>query len=189
MAVRDAIVKAKQAHQQKQKKVASAVPSVSARQPIDYSNETSFDDISNPFNVTSGTPPLQAHLRRAIENGRTAGTSDLPPPADPGNLNISNLELQEIPEDVYAMYDLSSSSVVVDFSSKSSGWYESVDLQRFNASANEITEIHERLGIEFAAIKHFDVLPTRSKILTCRCMPITFLPCLPILSHLHFLEH
>jgi hypothetical protein len=74
-----------------------------------------------------------------------------------GNLNISNLELQEIPEDVYTMYDLAPSSFVVDFSSRESGWYESVDLQRFNASGNEIAEISVRIVEEFGATKHFDV--------------------------------
>jgi len=76
---------------------------------------------------------------------------------DKGNLNISNLELQELPEEVYSMYDIAPSSVVVDFSSRSSGWYESVDLQRFNASGNEITEISDRIVEEFGALKHFDV--------------------------------
>lgn len=74
-----------------------------------------------------------------------------------GNLNISNLELQEIPEEVYAIYEIAPASVVVDFSSRASGWYESVDLQRFNASGNEIAEIGDRIPAEFGAMKHFDV--------------------------------
>jgi hypothetical protein len=77
-----------------------------------------------------------------------------------GHLNISNLELAEIPDDVYSMYDLSTKTVVVDFSSKSSGWYDSVDLQRFNAGGNEISELDERMVAEFGAIKHFDVFTT-----------------------------
>lgn len=72
-------------------------------------------------------------------------------------MNISNLELLEIPEDVYTMYDLSTKTVVVDFSSKSSGWYDSVDLERFNAAGNEILEIDERIVEEFGGIRHFDV--------------------------------
>ena len=75
-----------------------------------------------------------------------------------GNLNISTLELQELPEEVYSMYEIAPSTVVVDFSSRSSGWYESVDLIRFNASGNEISEISDRVIEEFATIKHFDVL-------------------------------
>jgi hypothetical protein len=73
-------------------------------------------------------------------------------------LNISNLELQEIPEDVYTIYDLSTKTVVVDFSSRSSGWYDSVDLERFNAAGNEILEIDDRIVEEFGGIRHFDVL-------------------------------
>lgn len=68
MVVRDAIKKAKEAHQQKLKK--STPPR--ARQ-INYNDETVFDDISNPFNVSPSTPPLQTQLRRAVENGRTTG--------------------------------------------------------------------------------------------------------------------
>ena len=68
------------------------------------------------------------------------------------------MELQEIPEDVYTMYDLSTKTVVVDFSSRSSGWYDSVDLERFNAAGNEILEIDERIVEEFGGIRHFDVL-------------------------------
>lgn len=91
-----------------------------------------------------------------------------------GNLNISNLELREIPEDVYTMYDLSSKDIVVDFSSKSSGWYESVDLERFNAAGNEISEIHERIVDEFPGIRHFDVFSDSFFFLTSRCTPINF---------------
>jgi hypothetical protein len=83
-----------------------------------------------------------------------------------GNLNISNLELIEIPDDVYSMYDLSTKAVVVDFSSRSSGWYESVDLQRFNAAGNEISSIDQLdqlLTEEFAGIKHFDVLCNKNQ--------------------------
>ena len=82
-------------------------------------------------------------------------------------MNISNLELIQIPDEVYSMYDLSTKAVVVDFSSRSSGWYESVDLQRFNAAGNEISSIDQLdqlLTEEFAGIKHFDVYRTRKKI-------------------------
>ena len=72
MAVRDAIIKAKEAHQQKVKKT---TPTRSRR--INYNDETSFDEISNPFNVAPSTPPLQAQLRRGIENGRTTGIVSL----------------------------------------------------------------------------------------------------------------
>jgi hypothetical protein len=69
MVVRDAIKKAKEAHQQKLRKTTTSV----AAKPIDYSDETSFDDISNPFNVSPSTPPRQKQLRHAIETGRTTG--------------------------------------------------------------------------------------------------------------------
>jgi hypothetical protein len=68
-AVRDAIAKAKEAHKQKVQKKSPV-----RTKAIDYTNDASFDEIDNPFNVTPGTPPLQAQLRRSIELGRTSGT-------------------------------------------------------------------------------------------------------------------
>jgi hypothetical protein len=76
MAVRDAIKKAKEAHKQK-----TNTPPSRARR-IDYNDERSFDEIDNPFNTSPGTPPLQAQLRRAIENGRTTGINFLPQISD-----------------------------------------------------------------------------------------------------------
>lgn len=67
-AVRDAIIKAKEAHKQKVQKTTPV-----RTKPIDYTDDTSFEEIANPFNVTPGTPPLQAQLRRSIELGRTSG--------------------------------------------------------------------------------------------------------------------
>ena len=67
---------------------------------------------------------------------------------------------------MYSMYDLSTKSVVVDFSSKSSGWFDSVDLLRFNAAGNEIRQIEDRIVTEFGAIKHFDVIHTECILLT-----------------------
>ena len=75
------------------------------------------------------------------------------------------MELEAIPEEVFAMYDLSKKSVVVDFSSASSGWFDSVDLERFNAAGNEISEIDERVVEEFGGIKHFDVKSFQSLLI------------------------
>ena len=72
MVVRDAIRKAKEAHKQKQN-----TPPVVRSNRVDYNDDTSFDDIYDPFNTSPGTPPIQAQLRRAIENGRTTGTLTL----------------------------------------------------------------------------------------------------------------
>jgi hypothetical protein len=68
MVVRDAIRKAKEAHKQKQN-----TPPVVRSNRVNYTEDTSFDDIYNPFNTSPGTPPIQAQLRRAIESGRTTG--------------------------------------------------------------------------------------------------------------------
>jgi hypothetical protein len=75
------------------------------------------------------------------------------------------------------MYDLSKQSVVVDFSSKSSGWSDSVDLERFNAAGNELSDIDERTMEEFGGIKHFDVAPMVDS--DSRCTPINYSRSLP----------
>ena len=91
-----------------------------------------------------------------------------------GNLNISNLELTELPEDVYTMYDLSNKPVVVDFSTKSAGWYDSVDLERFNAAGNEIPSFDDRIIEEFGGVRHFDVTLSLITSLTLRCMQTNY---------------
>ena len=72
MIVRDAIRKAKEAHKQKQK-----TPPTIRSTRINYADDTSFDDIYNPFNTSSETHPIQAQLRRSIETGRTTGMPQL----------------------------------------------------------------------------------------------------------------
>jgi hypothetical protein len=54
-------------------------------------------------------------------------------------------------------YHVDPNSVVVDFTSSGDAWYDSVELTRMIAGDNAITEIDERLGTEFGALKQIDV--------------------------------
>lgn len=47
--------------------------------------------------------------------------------------------------------------MVVDFSSSGDAWYDVEELTKFIAGDNQITEIDERFGEEFAALKQIDV--------------------------------
>lgn len=82
--------------------------------------------------------------------------------------------MTELPEDVYTMYDLSNKPVVVDFSTKSAGWYDSVDLERFNAAGNEIPSFDDRITEEFGGVRHFDVTLPLITSLTLRCMQTNY---------------
>ncbi|KAF7731379.1 hypothetical protein EC973_000187 [Apophysomyces ossiformis] len=74
-----------------------------------------------------------------------------------GKLNISSRGLDKIPEEVLAMYHVDPNSIVVDFSSSGDAWYDYVELTKFIATDNAITEIDERLGEEFGALTLLDI--------------------------------
>lgn len=54
-------------------------------------------------------------------------------------------------------YHVDPNSVVVDFTSSGDAWYDSVELTKIIAGDNAITEIDDRLGSEFGALKQIDV--------------------------------
>lgn len=47
--------------------------------------------------------------------------------------------------------------IVVDFSANDDAWYDFVELSKFIATDNSITELDERLGQEFTALTLIDV--------------------------------
>lgn len=53
-------------------------------------------------------------------------------------------------------YHVDPNSIVVDFTSGGDAWYDAVELTKFVAGDNAITEIDERLGEEFGALTHID---------------------------------
>jgi hypothetical protein len=73
-----------------------------------------------------------------------------------GRLNISNLQLKEIPAEVYKMYETTEDDMPAadDDGPK---WYESVDLAKLIGADNEISEISEELATQFGALSVIDV--------------------------------
>ncbi|OAC99929.1 hypothetical protein MUCCIDRAFT_185157 [Mucor lusitanicus CBS 277.49] len=73
-----------------------------------------------------------------------------------GKLDISSRGLTNIPQEVLRMYHVDPNSIVVDFTSAGDAWYDSVELTKFIAGDNAITEIDASLADEFGALKLLD---------------------------------
>lgn len=54
-------------------------------------------------------------------------------------------------------YQVDPNSIVVDFSNTGDAWYDAVELTKFIASDNTLTEIDDRFGEEFGALTYIDV--------------------------------
>ncbi|PWY64753.1 L domain-like protein [Aspergillus heteromorphus CBS 117.55] len=112
-ALRESIAKAKAARK------AEAQKSSQAKAADTWDNF----DTQDPFNQR----PRDSNnglLRKRIEAGRTSG-----------HLNIAAMSLKELPKEVMTMYDFDPNATT--------DWYESVDLVRFIAADNELTELSE----------------------------------------------
>lgn len=73
-----------------------------------------------------------------------------------GRLNISNMQLKEIPVEVYKMYETTEDDLA-DTDDDGPKWYENVDLAKMIGADNEITEISEELAMQFAGLSVIDV--------------------------------
>lgn len=98
-------------------------------------------DLSDPFKLGANRP---SELKRKVESARTEGW-----------LNIANMELKEIPKQVYSMYESNDD----DDAAQDDGpkWYESVDLVRLIAADNDIEEVGEELARMFGGLQAIDV--------------------------------
>lgn len=118
-ALRESIAKAKAA-----KKAAATTSSKAGEKPaVVNSSVTTWAsvDVEDPFNqLPKGSNT--AVLKKRVEGARASGT-----------LNIAALSLTEIPNEVINMYEFDSEN--------SSNWFENVDLVKFIAADNELTEI------------------------------------------------
>ncbi|KAI8088669.1 uncharacterized protein BX664DRAFT_385288 [Halteromyces radiatus] len=94
---------------------------------------------------TNLSGPDTSNLKSVIQQAKSSG-----------KLNISNRYLQSIPEQILKMYHVDPNSIVVDFSSSSDGAWNDMDLTKFIAAHNEITQIDDRLGTEFGALTLLD---------------------------------
>lgn len=73
-----------------------------------------------------------------------------------GRLNISNLQLKEIPAAVYRMYETAEEDLAAADDSGPK-WYESVDLAKLIGADNEIAEVGDELAQQFTALSAIDV--------------------------------
>ncbi|KAJ5605020.1 Leucine-rich repeat typical subtype [Penicillium lagena] len=116
-ALRESIAKAKAA-----KKAAAAAKKTKTPKAV-AADPWGSTDAEDPFNqVTKGSNP--GVLRKRVETARATG-----------QLNIAALSLTEIPKEVLDMYKFDPNT--------SSNWFENVDLSKFIAADNELTEISD----------------------------------------------
>lgn len=118
-ALRESIAKAKAA-----KKAATTTSSKAGEKPaVVNSSVTTWEnvDVKDPFNQLPKESNT-AVLKKRVEGARASGT-----------LNIAALSLTEIPNEVINMYEFDSEN--------SSNWFENVDLVKFIAADNELSEI------------------------------------------------
>ncbi|KAI8141966.1 hypothetical protein BJV82DRAFT_670068 [Fennellomyces sp. T-0311] len=112
----------------------------------------SYND-SDPFAQEQQKPNLK--LQTLIRQAKSSG-----------KLNISNRDLDRVPDEVWSMYHVDPNKIVVDFSSASDdAWYDQNELTKFIAADNNISEIDERIGQEFGALTTLDFRNNRLEAL------------------------
>ncbi|KAF8466436.1 hypothetical protein BDZ91DRAFT_794290 [Kalaharituber pfeilii] len=102
--------------------------------------ELNFDSM-DPFNIGLGGSNEKV-LQRKLQSARAEG-----------KLNIANMELKDIPKQVYQMYEMKESNGKDD----EPKWYESVDLVRLIAADNDIEEVGEELAKMFGGLVTIDM--------------------------------
>ncbi|KAJ5389366.1 uncharacterized protein N7496_000434 [Penicillium cataractarum] len=118
-ALRESIAKAKAAKKAAATAASKDMPKPEAVNPsINTWESIDFEDPFNQLPKGSNT----AVLKKRVEGARMSGT-----------LNIAAMSLTEIPKEVLNMYEFDSEN--------SSNWFENVDLVKFIAADNELTEI------------------------------------------------
>ncbi|KAI7880781.1 L domain-like protein, partial [Lichtheimia hyalospora FSU 10163] len=142
-----AFMASKRAAAQQQRKTTTTTPSSPRNRVMTGADRYTFDD-EDAFGQSSTKPNLK--IQTIIKQAKSSG-----------KLNISNRELDKIPEEVWSMYHVDPNKIVVDFSSSGDAWYDSTELNKFIATDNEITELDERIGTEFGALTLIDMRNNR----------------------------
>ncbi|TGZ82333.1 L domain-like protein [Ascodesmis nigricans] len=128
--LRDTIAKARAAQKTK------SVESISAGlDGFDFGTEDPFNQFGG-----GGTKVILARIKQARFEGK---------------LNLSAMQLKEIPPEVYKMYE--STEDDLDDNGDEPKWYESVDLTRILLADNEITELGDELAQHFGAVASIDL--------------------------------
>ncbi|RPA96452.1 L domain-like protein [Choiromyces venosus 120613-1] len=147
--LRDTIAKARAAHRAMSN---TTKPPASL---VDVVNAEAVNNDLNGFNFSSEDPFNQAIfgeggsikvLKQRIKTARVEG-----------RLNISNLQLNEIPGDVYKMYETTDEDLASNDTNDDPKWYESVDLVRFVGADNEIEAISKDLVKHFRGLASIDM--------------------------------
>ncbi|KAJ6084281.1 hypothetical protein N7486_011081 [Penicillium sp. IBT 16267x] len=116
-ALRESIAKARAA----QKAAAATEKKKEAAPEVQPAGSFGGADLEDPFNqLPKGSNNLA--LRKRVEGARASGT-----------LNIAAMSLSEIPKEVLTMYEYDPNST--------SNWFENVDLVKFIAADNELSQI------------------------------------------------
>ncbi|KAJ9284600.1 hypothetical protein DTO280E4_2925 [Paecilomyces variotii] len=102
---------------------AKAARKATKKSNVDTALNDSWSEVQDPFNLRS-KEPNNGLLRKRVDTARTSGT-----------LNIAAMDLKEIPKEVLTMYDFDPNS--------SNDWFENVDLVKFIAADNELTELSD----------------------------------------------
>ncbi|KAI9302189.1 hypothetical protein BJ944DRAFT_270305 [Cunninghamella echinulata] len=131
---------------------------------------TDKNDSSNNHFDSSHTSPNKglANLKGVIQKAKSTG-----------KINISNRELDHIPEQIVTMYHVDPNSIVIDFNSSGDAWYDAVELSKFVASDNKIKVVDDRLGKEFGALT---ILDFRNNLLQSLPSTLTLLKQLTVLQ-------
>lgn len=130
----------------------------------------------DPFNqAIFGEGSSQKVMKQRIRTARVEG-----------RLNISNMQLKEIPVEVYKMYETSAADLEAADAEDGPKWYESVDLVRFVGADNEIEEIGQELMEQFGGLTSIDVRGNLSLVQNRHIPPLDFGPLLDVKFWLTF---
>lgn len=145
--LRDTIAKARAANRARADSIAFATAghAPSASNDLKGFNFTTDDPFNQAILGEGGSTKV---LKQRIKAARVEG-----------RLNISNLQLKEIPDDVYRMYETTPEELEAAAAGDGPKWYESVDLVRFVGADNEIEDISEEMVKQFGGLSSIDVCP------------------------------
>ncbi|RPB17055.1 L domain-like protein [Morchella conica CCBAS932] len=144
--LRDTIAKARAAHRARAESIAQSVTGSVAGSVSDGLDGFNFST-DDPFNqAIFGEGSSQKVMKQRIRTARVEG-----------RLNISNMQLKEIPVEVYKMYETSAADLEAADAGDGPKWYESVDLVRFVGADNEIEEIGQELLEQFGGLTSIDM--------------------------------
>ncbi|KAG0132059.1 hypothetical protein HOY82DRAFT_538973 [Tuber indicum] len=147
--LRDTIAKARAAHRAMPtaanlpSSLVGAVTTEAANNDLNGFNFSSEDPFSRTIFGEGGSTKV---LKQRIKTARVEG-----------RLNISNLQLSEIPSDVYKMYETTEEGLASNETNDGPKWYESVDLVRFVGADNDVEAISEDLVKQFGGLASIDM--------------------------------